>query len=165
MKRTLYMLIGPKGSGKTHIGMLVNQHTDIHFLRVEPIWLSLQPGEEAWNKIEHTVDMLFQTHEKVMIESLGAGEGFRGFHASLAKKYPIKMIRVVADLDICLARVKSRSSADHIAVSDDQVMEYNQIAAGITHDWDLEIDNNGPAAEADILTAILSIDDVAGNET
>ncbi len=164
MKQTLYMLIGPKGSGKTHIGMLVNQYTDIHFLRVEPIWLSLQPGEDAWDKIEHTIDTLFQTHDKVMIESLGVGEGFRGLHASLTKKYPIKLIQVVADLDICLARVKSRSSADHIAVSDDQVMEYNQIAAGIIYYWDLVIDNNDPAADADILDAILSIDDVAGNE-
>ena len=164
MKRILYMLIGPKGSGKTHIGTLVNQHTDICFLRVESIWLSLQPGEDGWTKIERTIDTLFQTHEKVMIESLGIGEGFRGFHASLAMKYPIKMIRVVADLDICLARVKSRSSADHLAVSDDQVREYNQIAANIIYNWDLEIDNNGPAADTDIISAILSIDDVAGNE-
>lgn len=164
MKRTLYMLIGPKGSGKTHIGTLVNQHTDIRFLRVEPIWLSLQPGEDAWDKIERTIDTLFQTHEKVMIESLGAGEGFRGFHASLAKKYLIKLIRVVADLDTCLARVKSRSSADHIAVSDDRVREYNQIAAGIIYNWDLEIDNNGPAADTDIISAILSMDDVAGSK-
>jgi hypothetical protein len=95
-----------------------------------------------------------------MIESLGAGEGFRGFHAALAKKYPIKLIRVVSDLDICLARVKSRSSADHIAVSDDLVREYNQIAAGIIYNCDLEIDNNGPAADTDIISAILSMDKV-----
>ncbi len=158
MRRTLYMLIGPKGSGKTHIGALVNQHTAIHFLRVESIWLSLQPGEDGWNTIERTIDTLFQTHDKVMIESLGVGEGFRGFHASLVKKYPIKLIRVVTDLDTCLARVKSRSSTDHIAVSDDQVREYNQIAAGIIYNWDLVIDNNGPAADADIINAILSLD-------
>lgn len=40
MSKTLYMLIGPKGSGKTHIGTLVNIHTDIKFLRVESIWLA-----------------------------------------------------------------------------------------------------------------------------
>lgn len=45
MPQSLYMLIGPKGSGKTHIGILVQEHTDIRFIRVEPIWLQLQPEE------------------------------------------------------------------------------------------------------------------------
>jgi shikimate kinase len=35
--KVLYMLIGPKGSGKTYIGSVVNCHTDIAFIRVEPI--------------------------------------------------------------------------------------------------------------------------------
>jgi shikimate kinase len=156
------MLIGPKGAGKTHIGVLVDQHTDITFLRVEPIWLSLQPGEDGWKKVEQIIDTMFKTHEKVMIESLGAGEGFRRFHASLAKKYPIKMIRVFADLDICLARVKNRNSIDHISVSDDKVIEYNQIAAGVTYDWALEIDNNGPAPDADIIQAIRDLENTVG---
>jgi ABC-type branched-subunit amino acid transport system ATPase component len=46
-QKVLYMLIGPKGSGKTHIGTLVNLHTDIAFLRVESIWLGLQAGEDG----------------------------------------------------------------------------------------------------------------------
>ena len=50
-QQMLFMLIGPKGSGKTHIGTLVNQHTDIVFLRVEPIWLSLEPAENGWKKV------------------------------------------------------------------------------------------------------------------
>jgi shikimate kinase len=151
------MLIGLKGAGKTHIGALVNQHTDITFLRVEPIWLNLQPGEDGWKKVELIIDTMFKTHEKVMIESLGAGEGFRGFHASLAKKYSIKMIRVFADPDICLARVKNRNSIDHIAVSDDKVIEYNQIATSVNYDWVLEIDNNGSAPDAEIIQAILTL--------
>ena len=40
-QKILFMLIGSKGSGKTYIGTLVNRHTDIVFLRVEPIWLGL----------------------------------------------------------------------------------------------------------------------------
>lgn len=154
MSKTLYMLIGPKGSGKTYIGTLVAQHTDFHFIRVEPIWLQIQPGEDGWQKVEATIDEAFKTHERVIIESLGAGEGFQKLHRSLAAKYPIKMIRVYADLDTCLARVQSRSSANHIAVSDDKVVEYNRIAAGVTYDWAAEIDNNGPASPESILATI-----------
>lgn len=154
MARILYMLIGPKGSGKTHVGMLVHRYTDVHFLHVEPIWLALAPSEDGWQKVEAAVDAAFRTHDQVMIESLGAGEGFEAFYRSLAAKYPVKMIRVFADLDTCLARVRTRSSTDHIPVSDDKVAEYNRIAAGVTYPWVLEIDNNQPASDDTILAAI-----------
>lgn len=156
-QKTLYMLIGPKGSGKTHIGTLVNAQTDIVFLRVEPIWLSLKPGEDGWEKVIEAIDTLFQAHDKVMIESLGVGEGFNKLYANLTEKYPIRMIRVFADLETCFKRVKSRNSAEHIAVSDDKVIEYNQIAAAVTYAWDLEINNNAIASEAEIIKAIESI--------
>lgn len=158
-QKILYMLIGPKGAGKTHIGTVVQQHTDIAFLRVELIWLGLQPGEDGWKKVEAAVNTMFRTHDKVMIESLGAGEGFRGFYAALVGKYTIKMIRVYADWDTCLSRVKNRSNVDQIAVSIDKVAEYNQIATSMQYDWDLEINNNIPLSDADILAAIQSIND------
>ncbi len=157
MDKVLYMLIGPKGSGKTTIGALVDEHTDIAFIRVEAIWLSLLPDEDGWKKIEAVIDAMFETHDRLMIESLGAGDGFRRFYSALASKYSIKMVHVWADLDTCMARVRSRSSHDHIAVSDDKVQEYNRIAADVTFDWDLEIDNTGPKPDADIVAAIRSL--------
>src|SRR5574342_1244579 len=141
-RKILFMLIGPKGSGKTHIGIGVSQHTDIVFLRVEPIWLTLQPDEDGWKKVEAVIDAMFQKQDKVMIESLGIGEGFGKFHASLAEKYSFKMIRVYADLETCFTRVKTRNNVEHIAVSDDRVAEFNKIASAVTYNWDLEINNN-----------------------
>ena len=161
MSRVLYILIGPKGSGKTHIGMLVHRHTNIHFVRVEPIWLSLAPGEDGWQKVEDAIDAAFLTHDHIMIESLGAGEGFLAFYHSLRAKYEIKMIRVYADLNTCLQRVRTRSSADHIPVSDDKVAEYNCIAAEVTYPWALEIDNNQPASDDKILAAIRELQAVS----
>ena len=156
-QKKLFMLIGPKGSGKTHIGTLVNRHTDIVFLRVEPIWLSLNPGEDGWQKIEATLDVMFQEHDKVMIESLGIGEGFGKFRALLAEKYSVKMIRVYADLETCFTRVKTRNKAEHIPVSDDKVAEFNRIASVVSHHWNLEINNNDPTPDKDIIDAIQSI--------
>lgn len=155
--KALYMLIGPKGAGKTYIGKLVSTHTDIQFIWVESIWLSLQPGEDGWNKVEQVIDTTFKSHNKVMIESLGAGEEFSKFRASLEKKYTLKTIWVYADLDTCLARVKSRNSTNHIPISDDKVEQYNQIAATVTYDWDLEINNNAPASDDTILAAIQTL--------
>ena len=156
-QKTLFMLIGPKGSGKTHIGTLVSQHTDIVFLRVEPIWLSLQPGEDGWEKVEAMIDTMLQQQDKIMIESLGIGEGFGKFHASLAEKYSIMMIRVYADLETCFTRVKTRNNAEHIAVSDDKVAEFNKIASAVAYNWDLEINNDEPIPDEEIISAIQSI--------
>jgi hypothetical protein len=158
MEKTLYMLIGPKGAGKTHIGTLVNAHTAIRFIRVEPIWLGLREGEDGWTKVAETIDATFETHDRVMIESLGAGDGFRGFYDRLKQTYQIRMIRVRADLDTCLVRVRNRSNVDHIAVSDDNVAEYNRIAATVTYDWALEINNDPPAADEQIVAAIQRLD-------
>lgn len=156
-QKTLFMLVGPKGSGKTHIGTLVSQHTDIVFLRVEPIWLSLKPDEDGWKKVEATIDAMFQNQDKVMIESLGIDDGFIKFHASLAEKYSIKMIRVNADLETCFTRVKTRNNAEQIAVSDDKVAEFNKIASAVTYNWDLEINNDEPIPDEEIIDAIQSI--------
>jgi len=156
-QKSLFMLVGPKGSGKTHIGTLVNQHTDIVFLRVEPIWLGLKPHEDGWKKVKVAIDAMFQKHDKVMIESLGIGEGFSKFHLSLAEKYSIKMIRVYADLETCFTRVKTRNNAEHIPVSDDKVEEFNKLASVVTYAWALEIDNNDQTPDTDIINAIQSI--------
>lgn len=160
-EKILFMLIGPKGSGKTHFGTLVNQHTDIFFLRVEPIWLGLRPGEDGWKKVEEVIDATFQEHDKVMIESLGISEGFTKFRASLAEKYSIKMIRIYASLETCFARVKTRNSTEHIPVSDDKVAELNQLASTVAFPWDLEINNDDPAPDKAIIEAIQSINKVS----
>ncbi len=157
MPKQLLMLIGPKGAGKTHIGALVGRHTDILFISVEPIWLALAPGEDGWKAVERRIDAAFETRDRVMIESLGAGEGFRAFHAALAQKYPIALIRVAADLDTCLHRVRARDSAGQIAVPEEKVAEYNAIAAQVRYDWALEIDNDPPASDEAIVAAFRAL--------
>ncbi|NJO49448.1 MAG: hypothetical protein HC840_08370 [Leptolyngbyaceae cyanobacterium RM2_2_4] len=47
--------------------------------------VSLQPGENGWEKVEQRIDQTFKAHSHVMIESLGAGEAFGKFRASLEK--------------------------------------------------------------------------------
>jgi len=159
MERVLYILIGPKGSGKTYIGSRIEQLTGVKFLRVELLWLQLAEGEDGWQKVEREIDNLFLQHNKVIIESLGAGDGFNQMYVSLKGKYEVKLIKVETDLDECLRRVRSRDSADHIPVSDDKVREYNRIAASVDHPCDGVIDNNGPAADEEILKVVASLQD------
>ena len=160
MNKVLLILIGPKGSGKTYIGSRIEHLTGIKFLRVEPLWLQLAEGEDGWQKVEREIDGLFLQHDKVVIESLGAGEGFNRMYASLKKKYEVRLIKLETDLDECLRRVRERDNANHIPVSDDKVREYNRIAASVDHPWDAVIDNNGPATNEEILEAIASLENL-----
>jgi predicted kinase len=157
MGKTLYMLIGPKGSGKTYIGGLVGEKTDISFLRVESIWLSLKPEEDGWLQVEWEIDRAFERVDRLMVESLGAGEDFHRFYDSLRKKFRIRLIRVNAAPDLCLERIKNRDKKCHIPVSDSKVLEYNKIAAKIEMDWDMEIDNNGITSDDEILRGIKTL--------
>lgn len=52
---------------------------------------------------------------------------------------------------------RTRDPKDHIAVSDDDVVAINRRAVEVRLDWDLEIDNGGPAPAAVILAAIRSL--------
>ncbi len=157
MEKILYMLIGPKGSGKTYIGTLIEKEIGISFLRVENIWLALTPDEDGWHKVEQAIDRAFKESDLLMVENLGAGEGFHQFHDSLAERYHIRRIRVFADLDICLDRVMKRDKKNHIPVSDSKVKEYNEIAAQVTLKWAMEINNNGPASDAEIIGAFRNL--------
>jgi shikimate kinase len=157
MQKMLYVLIGPKGAGKTYIGSRISQQTTIQFLRVEPIWLKLAPGENGWEVVEQTIDQAFRQHDEVMIESLGAGVEFDRFHASLREKYTVKLIKVSTDLAECLKRVKNRDNSNHISVSDEKVEEYNRIAINVHHSWDAIVDNNTFATDEEILKVIESL--------
>lgn len=157
MSKRVVILVGMKGSGKTHIGTIVSQNTDIVFLRVEPLWLSLASGEDGWAKIGREVDRILCSADTVMIESLGGTPGFKRLLANLSAKYCVKLVRVLASPEICLSRVRTRSKEEHIPVSDNQVVKYNIMASQVVMDWDAEIDNNGPALTEDILQTIQNL--------
>lgn len=73
--KTVIFLVG---LGKTYVGSLLSRRTDIRFLRVEPIWIRLQPGEDGWAKVADVVDGMLANYDRVALESLGAGDGFKG---------------------------------------------------------------------------------------
>lgn len=155
--KTLYLLIGPKGSGKTYIGDYINSNTEIHFLSVEPIWLALPQNENGWQQVSEAIAQCFIKSDKVMIENLGAGDGFNHFLIKMKELYSIKLIKVDTDLDLCFRRVKERNNKNHIPVSDDKVKEYNNIASKVVLPWDLVINNNGQQTIEKIKEKILNL--------
>jgi hypothetical protein len=66
-------------------------------------------------------------------------------------------VRIVAPLDVCLDRVRQRSSKNHIPVSDEMVAVYNHVASQVSLPWDLQIENEPPLSEKMIIDAMKSI--------
>ena len=153
MSHCLIMLIGPKGVGKSYIGNVLHMHTDMHFIYVEDIWLNLQPDENGWDKVSDIIDEAFKKHNRVVIESLGAGSEFDQFHLKLAAKYKIKMVRIWADLETCFKRTQLRDDLRQLPIAPDKIRTYNKIADTVKHEWDAEISNDPPLSIKQILDA------------
>lgn len=161
--RSVLVLVGPKGSGKTYVGSLVERELGVRFLRVEPIFLQnvrsshltgTALDEEGYLKVLAEIDAAPSHEPRIIIESTGASDAFPAFLHALRSRYEVMLISICAPLERCLERVRSRDQALHIPVSDDRVAEINERAALVRLPWDLEIDNSGPASSDVILHKI-----------
>jgi len=134
--KTIYLLIGPKGSGKSYIGTLIQEQIGIPFLRVED-WAKAVKKDRTINN-EHYIKDVFEAIEqgvrsalmqkdKVVFESTGLSDAFDLMLKNLRRDFKVITIGVKADPKTCLQRVKSRDQSIHIAVSDDQVLEINRM--------------------------------------
>jgi shikimate kinase len=156
------VLLGPKGSGKTHVGTLVERELGVRFLRVEPIFLEHQRTSPlagrardagGYAKVAAAVADLLARAPCVALESTGASPAFAPFLAALRARWPVTVVAIRAPLDRCAARVRTRDPVPHIPVSDERLAAINAAAAEVRIPCDLEIDNGGPAPEREILDA------------
>lgn len=150
MKR-IFLLIGPKGSGKSHIGMIFQKEFGIDFIRVENWVKDIKQErkvddekyiEEAFSLIESGINKEIKNRNSLVFESTGITKYFDDMLFRLQKKYKTILIKVDADDNICLNRVKSRDGSIHINVSDHDVRIINNTAKSKVFDFDFIIDNN-----------------------
>lgn len=149
--KTLYILIGLKGSGKTYIGKLIEDKFSIPFVRVENIFKNIKRDrhysdenyiKEGFTLLEKEIRMRFETADALIMESTGLTDEFMQMLESLKKDFSVKLIRIEAEPELCLKRVRERDSKDHINVSNADVEKINELAMKIRFEYDLVIDNN-----------------------
>jgi hypothetical protein len=146
------MLVGPKGAGKTTIGESLARKLGITFLRVEPIYLAcmqanpdLSPSDLepiGFGAILDAVEEHANNSPVICLETTGAAGYFPEFLGRLQASYHLRLVRIVASAEECLARVRKRDQANHIPVSDERVLEINRVAATVSLPWDMEVDNS-----------------------
>ena len=165
-EKTVYLLIGAKGSGKTYIGETLETSLGVAFLRVEPLLIAhIDRAQSSSDHLKHdgfdieeaAIDEILLTQNEVISEATGSSEYLLDFIRHLRAKYTIRLLRVLCPLEECFRRVNARSSADQLHVSDDRINSINEKSIRLELDWDLEIDNAGPASDADICAQFESV--------
>ena len=149
MSKTLFILIGPKGSGKTHIGTLVQQELGIVFIRIEDLWVKLKEERfsneylrKGFSQVEKEINNKFKETNTLIVESTAASTEFHNLLSRLKANYEVKLIQIIAPLDLCLERIKKRDQSIHIAVSEAQIEEINRISSSADLPFDLTIKND-----------------------
>jgi len=149
--KTVYVLIGLKGSGKTYTGKLLSERLAIPFLRVEDIFLKLKainPPEDqnyvsrGYENVESEIRSLLTGFDELTIESTGIAFQFRKMITNLKEDFDVKLIKIDTDPELCIKRVKSRKRSGHIPVSDEMLTEINKLSESISYDFDLILKNN-----------------------
>jgi shikimate kinase len=164
---TIILLVGQKGAGKTTIGDRLARKPGINFLRVEPIYLAIMqanPGLSSqdlepigFGAILDAIEEHASNSPVICIETTGIAGYFPEFLRRLKASYRLRVVRVVASAELCLARVQKRDRTNHIPVSDERVCEINRIAAAVSLAWDLEVENSEEGDQDKIVEAIADL--------
>ena len=151
-KRKIFLLIGPKGSGKTFIGSIFKKRFNIDFIRVEDWFLDLKIGaadisddkyvRQSFQIIEKGIREAVHERDSLVFESTGLTVHFDNMLLSLKSDFTVVTIKINTDIDLCLKRVQERDQSIHINISDEQVEKINSMAALKHHDTDYAIENS-----------------------
>lgn len=150
----IYLLVGPKGAGKTYLGVRMERELGMTFVRVEPIWLQVarEIGADApdfdecgQQRVLDAIQIELPQGFSIVLESTGTAPWFGVFLAKLGQLAEVRPVRVTAPAELCIDRVRTRDRSQHIAVSDDDVALINRIAAGVELPWYYEVENGTPS--------------------
>lgn len=157
------LLIGPKGSGKSHIGRVLERRLGVHFLQVEPLWLAYrrecaESGREpvipeGISRVHPFIAQALREHVDVCVETTGASEEILSDLLALAAQVSTLKVRVSAPLEQCLRRIKTRDSTQQIPAHDAQIRLVHALSRRCAFEPDAVLDNDA-LTDDEIVSAI-----------
>lgn len=134
-EKKIYLLIGPKGSGKSYIGSLMEKQFSVKFIRVEDWAKKVKMNREIDNQdyikevfhaIENGIRQELTKYNHIVFESTGLSAYFDVMFENLQRDFDLKTIRIIAQEELCLKRVQTRDQSIHVNVSDNDVKRINE---------------------------------------
>lgn len=152
-QKTVFLLVGPKGSGKSHIGRLFQQKYGIPFIVVEDWVKHLIPENPITDDyVKKVFDIIckgiidqLKTKYQVIFESTGISDHFLSMYKSLSLKYNLVLIKVEANPETCIRRIEQRNAEDHIYFSEPEIRRINNEAIKVKLPFNAILSNDNPA--------------------
>jgi shikimate kinase len=151
-RKRIILLVGPKGSGKSHIGREFSRQFLARFLRIEGLWQDLQRERsdflseayiaEGMTRTITFIEAELERSDTVTLESTGGFDQFAWFLDSLRHLGDVILVKVEVGLEECLRRIASRDKTLQVAVPDELVVQINAASARMDLDWDLRLRND-----------------------
>jgi shikimate kinase len=161
----LVLLVGPKGSGKSHIGRILEQQLGVSFFHVEPLWMSYyaecrasgrQPViTEGIAKVHPLIVDALRTHEHVCVETTGVSAEILNDLLSVQHSAKTLVVRVSAPLDLCLERITARDQTNQIPMDVESIRKVYALSETTELRPDLTLENV-QLSEADIVSLFKS---------
>ena len=127
----LILLIGPKGSGKSHIGRTLDAQLGVHFFHVEPLWMSYyeecrangtEPNIlEGIAKVHPRISACLRAHDHVCVETTGASPEILNDLLDIESPRNTLIAQILAPLELCLNRIATRDQTNQIPMDIDSV--------------------------------------------
>jgi catechol 2,3-dioxygenase-like lactoylglutathione lyase family enzyme len=160
-RKAVYVLVGPKGAGKSYLGRLAEKQLGLAFVDVEALALSMPEDERRsdliYARLERLVDERLRDAPDVILEVTGASPHTGAFFESLRRKYQVRLVQLVAPPDTCLARIEARGPANQLPATPEQVREINRLSLEADFEYDLRLGN--PPTDESLLSAIARLRD------
>ncbi len=163
MPNKLLILVGPKGSGKSHIGRELEALFQIKYVRVEAIWQELKKRRADFLSQDYiregrqlTLDLIqsYLKDQHVCIEASGVMDDWDEYVANLKSMADVVFIKVTCSLDECKKRALGRDQSLQVQISDTLFDDINTKAAGVKLGWAAVI-NNDPFISKDELSSAM----------
>jgi shikimate kinase len=153
----IIVLVGPKGSGKTYLGLRMRDELGFHYLEVERIWLELKAernlsrqafDREGIRRVLLAIASSLTASSNLVIDSTGAAPWFDEFAQRLKDLARVEFVKVVVPLDECLRRIARRDASIHLPASRNVIERAHAISAALELPW-VDVVSNGTEVDAD----------------
>lgn len=159
------ILVGPKGSGKSHIGRTLERALGVLFFHVEPLWMSYyaecaaegrQPTiEEGIAKVHPRIAEAIRNNPHVCVETTGASPEILNGLLSLCQPAQTLIVKVLAPLALCLERIASRDQANQIPMDPEGIRKVYELSGTAAYSPAFTLENTG-LSDADIVSRFKS---------
>lgn len=162
----LILLIGPKGSGKSHIGRLLEARLGVHFFHVEPHWMSYYAEcaaagrpvsiAEGIERVHPLIADALATRAHVCVETTGASAEILDDLLSFKERFDLLLVQVEAPLSLCLERIAARDQASQIPMQEADIRKVYALSTSVDLPFDIVLENVA-LAEEQILRSFIEV--------